>query len=107
MQPMRKRLAFDELDNQGAHPGRFLDAVNCGNAGMVQRRQCPGFALESLEPLGVAAELRRQHLERDIAAQSRIPRAIHLAHAALAELLDDKKWAEIEVFFQWRCLAEL
>ena len=36
----------------------------------------------------------RQHLERDIAAQSRVPSPIHLAHAALAKFLDDKKRAE-------------
>jgi hypothetical protein len=46
---------------------------------MIQRGDCPRFTLEPL------AELFFGKFDRDIAAQARIERAIHVAHPALAE----------------------
>ena len=40
------------------------------------------LALEPRQPLWVAQELLRQQLQRDLAAEARIARAIDLAHAA-------------------------
>ena len=48
-----------------------------------------GFALKAREPIGVSRERRRQDLDRDLALQLRVGRAIHLAHAALADLRGD------------------
>ena len=47
------------------------------------------FALEARETLGVLRERRGQHLDRDVATELRVPRAVHLAHAAGAERRDD------------------
>ena len=49
---------------------------------VIERRQNFRFALETCEPIGVGDELLWQHLERDVALQARVVRAIDLAHAA-------------------------
>ena len=53
--------------------------------GMVQRREHLRFALKPGEAIGIAGERVGQDLQRDVAIQLRIARAIHLAHAALAD----------------------
>ena len=57
----------------------------CGDVRMVQRRQRLGFALEARQPLGVVGEGLGQDLDRDVATQLGVGRAIDLAHAAGAE----------------------
>ena len=49
---------------------------------MVQRGEDLRFALEAGEPIGIGREHVRQDLDRDIAPELRIARAIDLAHAA-------------------------
>ncbi len=49
---------------------------------MIERRQHTRFALESRQPLGVRRERVRQDLDRHIAPEARVVRAVHLAHAA-------------------------
>ena len=41
------------------------------------------------EPVGVGGERRGQHLDRDLAAEPRVARAVDLAHPAGAERRDD------------------
>ena len=43
------------------------------------------FAREPREPFGIAGERVGQDLDRDVAIELRIARAIHLAHAAGAD----------------------
>jgi len=52
---------------------------------VVQRRRGPRFLLETEEAFGIARHLRWQHFHGDVAVQSRIARAIHLAHPAFTE----------------------
>ena len=66
-------------------PSRFLEAVDRADVGMVQRREHPRLALEAREPIRVARERARQDLDRDVAPELRVARAVHLAHAARAE----------------------
>ena len=56
---------------------------------MIERREHLRFALEARQAIGIAGERRRQHLDRDVAIQLRIARAIDLAHAAGAEQADN------------------
>ena len=56
---------------------------------MVQRREGLRFAREPREAIGIARERVGQDLERDVAIQLRVARAIHLPHAALADLRGD------------------
>ena len=51
---------------------------------MIQCCEQPGLARESCKPIGVRGEDPRQDLDRDVAAQLRIARAIDFAHAARA-----------------------
>ena len=43
------------------------------------------LALEAGQALGIGGDRLRQHLERDVAAEPRVGRAVDLAHAARAE----------------------
>ena len=52
------------------------------NVRMVERRQDACFTLEPREPLRIAGERVRKDLDRDVAAQLRIARAVDLAHPA-------------------------
>ena len=70
-------------------PAAFLDAVDVGDIRMIQRRQRLRFTLESREPLGVVGEGVGQDLERDVALQPGVGRAIDLAHAPGTERGDD------------------
>ena len=62
--------------------GRVGQPVDLRDIRMIERRERRGFALEPREPIGIAGEEVRQDLERDVALQPRIARAVDLAHAA-------------------------
>jgi hypothetical protein len=55
---------------------------------MVQPRHRTRLELEAREGLGRAGGLLGQNLDRDVATQSRIPRAVDLPHAALSDRLE-------------------
>ena len=52
---------------------------------MVQRGEHPRLALEAREPIRIARQRARQDLDRDVAPELRVVRAVHLTHAARAE----------------------
>jgi hypothetical protein len=56
---------------------------------MVQRGRGSRFLLEALQPITVARERRRQNLDGDVAVEARIAGAIHLAHSAGADGVED------------------
>ena len=62
---------------------------------MIQRGEHFGLALKPGEPIGVAGELERKDLDRDLALQPRVGRAVDLAHAARAERRHDLVRAEL------------
>ena len=80
-----ERLALDVLHRDVVDAVALADVVDDDNVGVIEARSEPGLALETGEPLGVAAELGRQHLQRDGPIEPRIARAIDLAHAAASE----------------------
>src|SRR5687768_6314498 len=61
---------------------------------MIERRRGSRFVLEAAARRRVANQLRGDDLQRNIAAQSCIPSAIDLAHAADAEQRQDFVGAE-------------
>jgi hypothetical protein len=83
--PIGEGGSFDELEHQRADPFRFLQPVDRPNLRMVQRGQHARFELEAREAVGVGQEGVREDLDRDIAAEFRVARAVHLAHSAGAE----------------------
>jgi hypothetical protein len=56
---------------------------------MIQRGGGARFLLEAVQAFGVGGESGRQHLDRDVAAETRIPRSIDLALAACAKRRKD------------------
>ena len=56
---------------------------------MIQRRERLRFAREPREAIGIVREGVGQDLDRDVAIQLRVARAIHLAHAAVADRRGD------------------
>ena len=67
----------------------MLESVDLSDVRMVERSEHLCLALEAREPIAVAREMLRQHLDGDIALQLRIAGAIDLAHAAGTERRDD------------------
>ena len=80
-----ERAALDEFENQEANAVSFLEAVDCADIGLVQRREHPRFAFEARESIGMPGELGWQNLDRDIAPELRVVRTVHFAHAARAK----------------------
>jgi hypothetical protein len=56
---------------------------------MIERGQHLRLAAEPYQPIGIVGEPFGKNLQRDVATELGIPRAIHLTHAALAKLRDD------------------
>jgi hypothetical protein len=53
-----------------------------GDSGMIQRRGHPRLGLETVPELGVAGQLRLEHLDSDRAVQPGVVSLPHLAHPA-------------------------
>ena len=54
--PLRERLALDQLEDQAAHAVRLFDAVDRADVRMIQRGEHPRLALEAREPIRVGRE---------------------------------------------------
>jgi hypothetical protein len=90
-----ERFALEQLrdDEGGAVVG--ADVVNGQDVGMVEARGGARLLLEALQPVGVAGERRRQHLDGDVAAQAGVASTINLAHSACANPLEHLEVADL------------
>ena len=61
---------------------------------MVEDPRGLGLLLEAAQPLRVLGERGRQDLDRDVAPEARVPRAVDLAHPSRADLREDLVGAE-------------
>jgi hypothetical protein len=86
---VRQRGALDELEHERGEAIGFFEAVDRADVRMIERRQDPRFAREAREALGIAREHARQNLDRDVATELRIARAVDLAHPTGTEARDD------------------
>jgi hypothetical protein len=59
--------------------------MNGGDVRVIERGQDLRFAIKALPPLHIVGDELRQDLDRDVALQSAVAGAIHLAHAAGAD----------------------
>jgi hypothetical protein len=84
-QSMIECLAVDQLDDERPLALELLNPVESGDAGMVERCEHAGFALEAVETISIGGESRRENLERDVASEPRISGPKDLAHAAGAK----------------------
>ena len=84
-------------------PRRFADAMDRDDVRMREPGGRARLAQESLARLGGAREVRRQHLDGDVAVELHVAREVDDAHAAAAELalegvLAGERGLEVEEF---------
>ncbi len=70
-------------------PSDSSQTVDRADMRMIQRGKSLRFTFEASEAVRIGSECLGQDLERDVAIQLRIARAIHLAHAARPEQAQD------------------
>ena len=74
---------------------RFLaEVVDRQDVRVLDARERLGFTLEPREPLGIAGYRFRKNLDGDISLETLVARAVHLAHAAGADEVDDAIMSE-------------
>jgi hypothetical protein len=88
--PIRQSRPLHQFHDESARAARFLDSMDRRDVRMIQRSQQLRFARESGKTVRIRHHRRRQDLERDVTLQSRVMRAIDLAHSPLSnEGIDD------------------
>src|SRR5262249_37939877 len=87
-----QRAAFDEFGRDEMRAARFrndfADLVNGNDVRMIERGGGARLLAEAMDALGIFGEMRRQQFERDLTAQPRVARQIHLAHSSARDLAD-------------------
>ena len=89
-EPPPQRLPFDVLDHdvvRARHVRGRADVVDVDDVRVVEGGGGACLLVEPLEELRVGAGA--QHLDGDSAAEARVARAVHLAHAARTQAIDD------------------
>ena len=86
--------ALDHLHRDVGGPVGLTDVVDRQDVGMVESRGGARLLLEALAAVGVGGGGLRQDLDRDVAAEFGVPRAIDLAHPARAQRREDLVRAE-------------
>ncbi len=81
--------AFDQFHGEKAHTGVFLHGIERDDVWMVQARDRLCFALEALEAGGIGGHVGVEDLEGDVTIEARVAGAVHLAHSAFAQLVED------------------
>ena len=94
LQPLGEVLALDELHDEGADAARLLEAVDRGDVRVLELGEELRLALEAGEAVGVGGERLGEDLDRDLALQLRVGRAVDDPHPALAERAGDLVAAE-------------
>ena len=84
-----ERLSLDQLHRQEVDAVDLVDGVDRDDVRMIQAGQGPGFAPEARKPVGIGHKRLGEDLQRNLAVELRIAGAIHLPHAALADLRGD------------------
>ena len=110
-----ERRSLDQLHHQcdrrplpsACRRTALLDAVNRRDVDVVQRGQRPGLTVESGQTFGVGSHRLGQHLDRDLPGEVRVDGAIHLAHAAGADLRGNFVRSESGARGEWQGLGIL
>ena len=89
--PFSKRRALDEFQHERSHIVRLFDTMDGGDVWMVERTEDFSLALEACEPIRVGRKTFGKDLDCDVSTQAAVAGAIDLAHAAVADRLDDVK----------------
>jgi hypothetical protein len=84
-QALGEVLALHELEDEERRALGLLDAVDGGDARVVERGEQLRLAPEAGEALRVAGHLGREHLDRHVARELRVGGAVDLAHPTRAD----------------------
>src|SRR5208282_2330809 len=82
-------LALQLLHHDEGVPVVILDTVNRANVGMVQQRRRPRLPREAFQRLGVAHQVFRNELERNVPPQLKVFGLIYHAHTTAPQLAQD------------------
>jgi hypothetical protein len=77
------------LEYQEFEIGRLFNSVDGGDPRVIQGGDGTGFLAEAGDSLRGTYQVRRQELERYIAAEIGVPRLIDHTHSALTQFSDD------------------
>ncbi len=92
---LAQRAPLDQLHRDVRRFAGCADVVDRQDVRVVQRRGRPRLLLEAPPPLGIRGALGGQDLDRDVAAEPLVPRAVDLAHPSRAERREDLVGAEL------------
>jgi hypothetical protein len=93
-----QRLAVEQLDCEEGDAFVRAHIVDGQDIRMRQRGDRAGLAIESLARLWIDPRAGADRLDRDLPAQARVAGAVDLAHAAVAERLDDLVGAKLRSY---------
>ena len=79
-QPLRKRVAVEQLHHQEVDAVRIADVIDNTDVGMPQRGGGARLAVEPIAKRAILAQMFRKDFDGDRAAEPRIRRAIDLPH---------------------------
>ena len=86
---LAQRLALEQLRDDVRRAVSRADVEDREDVRMVERRGGARLLLEAAQPIGIGRERGGQDLDRDLASEPRVARAVDLAHAAGAERRED------------------
>jgi len=93
-QPIRQRLALEELHDQVVGSVLVAHVVKRANVRMRELRDRLRLTLEALPQLRRGGHVRRQNFDRDIAAEPRVLRLVDLPHPSRTDGREDLVGAE-------------
>ena len=97
-QDLAELVTADQLHRDERHTLGLADFVDHRDVRVLDQRRGPRFLEHPLAADTIVHEILGQDLERHLAPQVQVARAIHHAHAAAADLLDDfvvrERWAD-------------
>ena len=89
LQPAAERFPLEQFGDDVGRAGVDADVVDGQDVRVIELPGGARLLLEAMHPAGIGRERLGDQLDRDLAPQARIARAIDLAHAAGAKPADD------------------
>ena len=83
-----ERSSPDQFHHEGGHAPALFEALDGGDAWVVQRGEGLGFTLKAREPISIVGERLGQRLDGDVAIQFRIAGARYLPHSPFPDAGD-------------------
>ena len=84
-EPIGKRLPIYQFHDEELRAAGLLEAVDRGDMRVIQSGEKLGFTVEPRDAFGIVREALGHDLQRHLASELRIPRAIDLPHPAGAQ----------------------